>query len=200
MAYLYILESLLKRHLENSSFQDGNSLLECDFLDTYSNDIVGWLNSNQLDVFSMNQWDVAEKNYISKVINEHGKYVDPYKKWENVPIFYLKKYSYGINYLTPISYKFYIQSLMWNYVKNRDIFIKEINSLEPWLYSLYPLNEDFSVDDGKFNKFTDIGLIEGRLISYFLFCIYHDSLIPEEIRCLAKDINSLFWISWKYML
>lgn len=168
MTYIYILENLLKKHLKNFSFEDGNSLLECDFLDTYSNNIA--------------------------------EYVDPYLEWQTVPIFYLIKYSYGINYLSPISYKFYVQSLMWNYIKNRDVFMKEINSLESWFHSLLPLNEDFCIDDEKFTKLTDISSIEGRIISYFLFCIYHDPLISNEIKVLVKDINSSFWMSRKYTL
>ncbi|WP_151838129.1 hypothetical protein [Acinetobacter sp. TUM15521] len=122
MTYIVILENLLKQHLENISYQDGNSLLECDFLDTYSNFIFDWFNSSKKDIFLMEQWDIEEKQYISKVIKQYGKYIDPYKDWKNVPIFYLKKYSYGINYLTPVSYKFYLQSLIWNYVKN-EIFL-----------------------------------------------------------------------------
>lgn len=196
---IHILENLLNEHLEDFSFQDGNSLLECDFLDTYSNYIVDHINSNKIDAFSMRQWDFEQQSYINQVIKEYGRYVDPYTKWKNVPISYLIKYYYGINYLNPMSYKFYIQSLMWNYVKNRDIFIKEINFLEPWFDSLSPLNENFCIDDEKFTKFTDINLIEGRLISCFLFCIYHDSLISEEIKKWAKDLNYSFWMSWKYM-
>ena len=89
---------------------------------------------------------------------------------------------------------------MWNYIKNRDVFIKEINGLEQWFHSLFPLNEDFCMDDEKFTKLTDISSIEGRIISYFLFCIYHDPLISNEIKILVKDINNSFWISWKYTL
>ena len=89
---------------------------------------------------------------------------------------------------------------MWNYAKNRDVFVKEINFLKPWIYSLSPLSEDSSIDNEKFAKFNNINLVEGKLISYFLFCIYHDLLISEEIRNLAKDINIFFWISWKYQL
>lgn len=199
MTYIYILENLLNEHLEDFSFQDGNSLLECDFLDTYSNYIVDHLNSNKIDAFSMKRWNIEQQSYINQVIKEYGKYVDPYAKWKNVPISYLIKYYYGINYLNPMSYKFYIQSLMWNYVKNRDIFINEINCLEPWFDSLSPLNESFCIDDEKFTKFTNISLIEGRLIACFLFCIYHDPLISEEIKKLAKDINYSFWMTWKYM-
>lgn len=174
MKYMHLLDNLLSKYLVDSKFLDGNSLLECDFLDTYSNTITTWFNTNQLDIFSMKQWSMEEMKHINEVIIKYGEYIDPYKSWKDVPISYLKKYSYGINYLKPESYKFYIQSLMWNYVKNRNIFIKEIKFLEPWLYSLFPLNEDYSVDDIKFNKLISINLTEGKLISYFLFCIYHD--------------------------
>lgn len=200
MTYIYLLENLLNKHLEDFSFQDGNSLLECDFLDTYSNYIVDHLSSNKIDAFSMKQWDSKEQQYISQAIKEHGIYIDPHKSWRSVPISYLIKYFYGINYLNSVSYKFYIQSLMWNYAKNRDVFVKEINFLKPWIYSLSPLSEDSSIDNEKFAKFNNINLVEGKLISYFLFCIYHDLLISEEIRNLAKDINIFFWISWKYQL
>ncbi|MHA3078615.1 hypothetical protein [Acinetobacter sp. ANC 3791] len=200
MTYIYILENLLNEHLKDFTFQDGNSLLECDFLDTYSNYIVDYLNANKIDAFSMKQWDIQKQSYINQVIKDHGKYVDPYTKWRSVPISYLRKYYYGINYLNPMSYKFYIQSLMWNYVKNRDLFIKEINFLEPWFDSLSPLNEGFCIDDDKFTKFTNISLIEGRLIACFLFCIYHEPLISEDIKKITKDLNYSFWMTWKYML
>lgn len=198
MTYIDLLENLLNRHLEDFSFEDANSLLECDFLDTYSNSIATYLNSNKIDVFSMKRWDIVQQFYINKVINEYGKYVDPYIKWKNVPISYLKKYYFGINYLNSISYKFYIQSLIWNYVKNRESFIKEILFLEPWFDSLNPLDEDFNLDEKKFKKFSSFTLVEGRLISYFLFCISHDLLISEDIRNWMKEINNTFWITWKY--
>lgn len=198
MTYRHILENLLNKYLEYCIFQDGNSLLECDFLDTYSSSIVDHLKSYKIYAFSMKQWDVDEQEFISKSIKDHGKYIDPYIDWKDVPITYLVKYVYGVNYLKPISYKFYIQSLMWNYVNNRDFFIKQIDFLEPWLNSLNPLNEDFSIDDEKTIKFSKINLVEGILIAFFLFCLYHDPLIPKDTKSLAKDINYTYWMTRKY--
>lgn len=200
MTYIELLKNLLISHFDKCNYQENNSLLECDFLDTYSNYIVDYLSSYKIDVFSMKQWGVEEQQYISKSIEDHGKYIDPYIDWRDVPITYLVKYVYGINYLKPTSYKFYIQSLIWNYVNKRDIFIKQIDFLEPWLNSLNPLNEDFSIDDHKTVKFSKINSVEGILIAFFLFCLYHDPLVPEDTKSMAKDINYSYWMTRKYTL
>lgn len=200
MTYTEVLKNLLDKHLESFIFEEGNSLLECDFFDTYSNTISNKLNIYKTDASSIGPWDVDEQHYINSVIKKYGKYIDPYMTWKSVPLTYLKKYHYGITYLKPMSYKFYLISFIWNYVKNKNLFIEEIDFLYQWFDSLYPLDENFNINQKMLTQFSEFSSIEGRLISYFLFCIYHEPLVSKEIKNWAKDTNYSFWITWKYIV